>query len=273
MNETVPSNSSADGTVVPAGITVRPLAGSAELRACVALQRLTWGDGFHEIVASSLLEISQRVGGIAAGAFDAAGGLAGFVYGLAGVEHGLPVHWSHMLAVLPEQRDRGIGRLLKEYQREELRRRGVVRVYWTFDPLVARNAHLNLTRLGVDALEYVPDMYGDTGSGLHCGLGTDRLIVSWRLDSPARPPVDAAAWSDAPEANGASHLERRRVRIAIPADIHDVLAADGNAARAWRDSTRRAFQAHLEAGWRIAGFQRDSAGGGSYLLVKSGLNG
>jgi predicted GNAT superfamily acetyltransferase len=272
MNETVPANSSADDAVAPAAITVRPLAGSTELHACVALQRLTWGDGFHEIVAPSLLAISQRVGGIAAGAFDAEGGLVGFVYGMAGVEHGLPVHWSHMLAVLPEHRDRGIGRLLKEYQREELRRRGVVRVYWTFDPLVARNAHLNLTRLRVEAVEYVPDMYGDTGSGLHQGLGTDRLIVSWRLDSPARSPVDPAAWLDAPEANGTSHVDRRRVRIAIPADIHEVLAADENAARAWRNSTRRAFQAHLQAGWRLAGFERDSAGGGSYLLVKSGPN-
>src|SRR5690606_28979184 len=101
------------------------------------------------------------------------------VFGLTGLEHGRLVHWSHMLAVRPEWRDLGVGTRLKAYQREAVARLGVEVIYWSFDPLMARNAHLNLNRLGARVAEYVEDMYGATGSTLHAGLGTDRLVVVW----------------------------------------------------------------------------------------------
>jgi predicted GNAT superfamily acetyltransferase len=125
-----------------------------------------------------LLSVSQKVGGLVAGAFSDAGDLVGFVFGLTGLRGGRIVHWSHMLAVDPDYRDRGVGRRLKLYQRECLRAAGVDRMYWSFDPLVARNAHLNLNRLGVLVEDYVTDMYADTGSDLHA-FGTDRFVASW----------------------------------------------------------------------------------------------
>src|SRR4051794_9386239 len=82
-------------------IDIRPLRSLDELRACVALQRETWGDEFTDVVPASILKVSQRVGGVAAGAFDGDGKLLGFVYGLTGVENGQIVHWSDMLAVRP----------------------------------------------------------------------------------------------------------------------------------------------------------------------------
>ena len=100
------------------------------------------------------------------------------MFGITGVQEGQLVHWSHMLAVERAYRDHGLGRRLKECQRELLRELGVDTIYWTFDPLVARNAHLNLNRLGTTVREYVPDMYGDTGSPLHT-FGTDRFVVAW----------------------------------------------------------------------------------------------
>ncbi|HLX08157.1 MAG TPA: hypothetical protein VKY89_09895 [Thermoanaerobaculia bacterium] len=172
------------------GVTLRQLAGHDDYHACFELQLATWGRDFQEGVPPSVLKISQRVGGIAAGAFAADGRLLGFVYGLTGVRPtarpapGRPelLHWSHMLAVAPEARDLGLGRRLKLYQRELLLPLGVEVVEWTYDPLEARNAHLNLNRLGAEVVAYVEDMYqGEMGSELARGIGTDRFIVAWRI--------------------------------------------------------------------------------------------
>ena len=67
-------------------IDIRPLRTLDELRACVALQRETWGEEFTDVVPTSILKVSQRIGGVAAGAFDEQGTLLGFVYGLTGIE-------------------------------------------------------------------------------------------------------------------------------------------------------------------------------------------
>src|SRR5438876_3551289 len=172
----------------PDGLHVRHLRTQEDFVACVALQEDTWGAAFSERVPAAILKVSQRLGGITAGAFDAQDRLLGFVFGMTGVENGRLVHWSDMLAVRPELRDHGIGRRLKQFQRETLLAMGVGLVYWTFDPLVARNAHLNFNRLGVRVSEYVIDMYGrDTDSALHRGLGTDRFIVVWEIAAPPPP--------------------------------------------------------------------------------------
>src|SRR5439155_18272081 len=152
------------------------------LDACVALQRETWGETFSDVVPASILKVSQRIGGVEAGAFDDGGNLLGFVYGLTGVERGRIVHWSDMLAVRREARNLGLGRRLKEHQRQVVRDLGGVVIYWTFDPLISRNAHLNFNRLGVRLAEYVEDMYGTTDSVLHGGMPTDRLVVAWPTD-------------------------------------------------------------------------------------------
>ncbi len=86
----------------------------------------------------------------------------------------------------PEARDHGIGRRLKLYQRSLVAELGVTQILWTFDPLVSRNAHLNLNALGARVTDYVPDMYGaDTGSALHQGIGTDRFVVAWEVSGEA----------------------------------------------------------------------------------------
>jgi predicted GNAT superfamily acetyltransferase len=184
---TAPAASGADDREEPPAVELRPLEGWEEYRACETFQRRIWGEDFTELAPASLQKIAQTLGGVASGAFDPEEGLVGFVFGLTGLEDGEPVHWSHMLAVRRDFRDRGVGRRLKEHQRELLLEEGVDTVYWTFDPLVARNAHFNLNRLGVRVEEYVPQMYGDTASRLHEGLGTDRFLVAWDLES-YRPP-------------------------------------------------------------------------------------
>ncbi|HEY8021682.1 MAG TPA: hypothetical protein VIH93_11300 [Thermoanaerobaculia bacterium] len=279
------------------GVTLRPLASAADYAACIELQKETWGQGFAEVVPGVLLKISQKVGGVAAGAFAAedrdaghagdAGRLLGFVFGLTGVRHGHLTHWSHMLAVRPEARDLGLGRRLKLYQRDLLAALGVGEMLWTYDPLEARNAHLNVNRLGVEFEEYVEDMYADESeSDLARGIGTDRFIVRWELAGAraartlAGEPPDFAPFRAAPVCNpstgpelpepsmpSGSPPDAPRVRIAIPSRIQELKREHPAEAAAWRAGTRRAFESCLARGYRIAAF----AGGPAERLAYYGL--
>jgi predicted GNAT superfamily acetyltransferase len=275
------------------GVTLRPLQGHADFAACVELQLATWGRDFQEAVPPSILKISQRVGGVAAGAFAPDGRLLGFVYGQSGVRpRGARapleiVHWSHMLAVSPQARDRGLGTRLKLYQRELLLPLGVDVVEWTFDPLEARNAHLNLNRLGAEVAEYAVDMYeGEMGSELARGIGTDRFIVAWRIGDArvralldagpaAERTADAAAFSTAPLISPGGHQEAElpeaaRVRVEVPADVQALKAEQPERAWQWRLLTRRAFRGYLARGYRVGAFWRDPADGRCFYGVEAG---
>ncbi len=266
---------------------LRPFSASEDYQQCVELQRLTWGRNFTECVPPSILQIAQKVGGVAAGAFDGGGRLGGFVFGVSGFRHGRTAHWSHMLAVRPELRGTGLGKRLKGLQRDLLLQHGVEIAYWTYDPLVSANAHLNINRLRALPDEYVPDMYGsDTGSELHSGLGTDRFIVQWELE--AQDVADALAGkgeavsaepreADSPAVNLDDRLEpttdmrestEDTVRIAIPADIQAVKQAAADTARTWRSATRHAFQTYLGRGYRVTGFARSDPGETYYYIMK-----
>lgn len=264
--------------------TIRSFETTEEYRACVELQEETWGVGFSERVPSAILKVSQILGGVSAGAYDVGNRLVGFVFGMTGLRDGEVVHWSDMLAVRPEARDAGLGRRLKEYQREQVLSRGVRTMFWTFDPLQSRNAHLNVTRLGAVVREYRENMYGDTDSPLHRGIGTDRFVALWQLDSDrVRTRLERAAvtsdeneeprglWPDpaafhlALEADTSSPLPRPGdvviedadfVAVRIPSDIGGLMTHDVELARAWRVATRRVFRYYLESGLEVRAFQR-----------------
>jgi chorismate synthase len=268
----------------PARLHIRQLGTQEEFEACVALQHETWGADFSERVPAAILKVGQRLGGVTAGAFDAQERLVGFVFGITGIEHGRLVHWSDMLAVRPGLRDHGIGRRLKEFQRETLLRLGVGVIYWTFDPLVARNAHLNFNRLGVEVREYVTDMYGsNTDSALHRGLGTDRFIVAWEIaapgaiDTPQRPEaVSTARILNASDGDGVPAMPRLHegpagapLRVEIPLEIDKVQEVSLALAGRWRATTRAALTWGLARGYRVAGFYRDAdARRGYYILAR-----
>lgn len=243
-------------------ISIRDLKTQTELQACVALQRETWGAQFSEVVPVAILQVAQYIGGVAAGAFTGNDELVGFVFGISGIEQGahgvVPVHWSDMLAVRKQFRNQGIGEQLKRYQREALLGRAVEKVYWTFDPLDAKNAYVNFVRLGIIAREYRVDMYGQTDSPLHQGIGTDRLIAVWPI-ATARVDQRLAGVRRLPSAPDV-------VRIDVPTDIHEINAREPGVARAWRERTREAFQKWLGQGYVVVDFVRESTHG-SYLLV------
>ena len=269
----------------PAELTIRRVVTEAEYQQCVDLQHEIWGADYTGTVPTVILSIAQRVGGVVAGAFDDRGRLIGFVFGLTGVIDAKLAHWSDILAVRPEARDQGIGRRLKHYQRELLRAIGVDTMYWTYDPLVARNAFFNLMRLGARPTEYAVDFYGDsTGSTLHGDIGTDRLIVAWSLadDTHAQPrsgeSVSADVASGPPIVNPVDvHGAPQRielpsgpaVRIEIPFDIHDVMEHAPDVALAWRATTRRAFTWYLGRGYRVVGFASAPESGRCFYTLRA----
>ena len=269
------------GSPIPSGddVAVRALATEDDYARCVALQHETWGPDFAEAVPPAILKVSQRLGGVAAGAFAPDGRLLGFVFGMTGVEGGRVVHWSDMLAVRPELRDLGLGRRLKRWPRDRAREAGAEVMYWTFDPLVARNAHLNFNRLGARAHEYVRDMYGEGTSGLHRGLGTDRLVVAWPLAAEPRLSLAPSGRADelpprlrdAPEAPyGEREIGDRApaaVRITIPLDVHQVLTGDPAAGAEWRRRTRHAWEWALARGYGVAGLYREPERGLAYYVL------
>ncbi len=265
------------------GYEIRPFRTLDDYRDCVVLQEETWGTAFSERVSVAILKVSQRIGGVSSGAYDDSGRLVGFVFGMTGWVDGAPVHWSDMLAVRPELRNAGIGRALKWHQRRVLLDRGVKTMRWTFDPLESRNAHLNLNRLGAVVREYAPNMYGDTDSPLHRGIGTDRFVPLWELDSarvlacwerararrsggagpgPAATagpwPADATVVLDHAARAGVPTPGRpvlddtaAVVSVSFPSDIQAVKSASLEAAVAWREATRAALMHYLERGYEV----------------------
>ena len=245
--------------------TVRP----GDYPQCEEIQRETWGDEFADLVPATLLMITQKLGGVVAGAFDGHGRLQGFIFGQTGVRDGRLLHWSHLMAVRGPLRGLGLGRHLKLYQRRLLLEIGVEVAEWTFDPLVSRNAHLNLNRLGAEPVEYQRDVYGDgSTSSLHSGIGTDRFVVRWRLDDDgvrARieggPPADPGDF-EAPAVGSAGDgspldppfevPELPVLRVEIPADVQAVKARDMDVAKRWRSATRHAFETGFDRGYRVS---------------------
>ena len=265
------------------GLTYRPLTTPEDAAACFQLQGEIWGSAFDRVPAS-LMRVVTEIGGLAIGAFDASGTLVGFVFSLAGLHDGEPIHWSHMLGVREAVRGTGVGRHLKEMQRSVLARRGIRRVLWTFDPLQARNAHLNFNRLGVSLLDYVENMYGITASPLHHGLATDRLVVTL----PTTPVVaDHAASNGLGAFNGSvpvltpfprsgdiqvdlDDTAVPSVLIEIPADLQQVIATAPDVAGTWRLATRASFQRALRRGYQVTGLRRDlTTNRAFYTLVGS----
>ncbi|MGH9775505.1 MAG: GNAT family N-acetyltransferase [Candidatus Acidiferrales bacterium] len=208
-----------------------------EFEECVRIEQTTWGKEI--VVPSPMFVVAIETGGQVLAAFDGQK-IAGFTMAIAGI-HGLtPFLHSHMTAVLPEYRDRGIGRALKIEQRRDALARGIRLVEWTFDPLELKNAHFNLERLGAVARRYIPNCYGITESPLHAGLPTDRLLAEWWLDSPRVETVLAGPHEDA---------DKSTARIAIPAAIAKIKETDRARATEIQDRVRKEFELWFSRGY------------------------
>ncbi len=273
-------------------IVYRDLTTLEEYAQVVELERAIWGPGYEEVVPVPILAVSVLRGGILIGAF-AGPRMVGFVYSLPGIKHGKPTQWSHMLGVLPDVRNDGVGRHLKMLQRERTLAMSLDLIEWTWDPMQALNAHLNFTRLGVIVEEYEVNVYGTSRSPLHRGNPTDRFVAEWWIAKPhverrlAAVPGLASTIrtnevADAGRANRAAPagewlacverslaLDTRRLLVEIPTGFTEMLAHAPDLALEWRMATREIFRAYFARGYRAVEFFLDRPNRkGAYLLSR-----
>jgi predicted GNAT superfamily acetyltransferase len=264
-----------------------------DCRSVAELERKIWGyTDAEDVVPPPVLIVSIKRGGILLGAFDDAGRMLGFVYSIPALKAGRVTQWSHMLGVVPEAREAGIGLQLKLAQRKRSLEMGIELIEWTFDPLQALNAHLNVARLGVVVEEYEENIYGDSSSPLHRGTPTDRFVAEWHLRRPhverriaaiGEPIVRDSGVASAPLVNASRSIKQQwlepgdaaldldapRLLVEIPVGFTEMQTTAPDVALAWRLSTRRIFRTYLAREYRIVDFflARD-AGRGHYLLAR-----
>jgi predicted GNAT superfamily acetyltransferase len=272
-------------------VRVRDLESIEDFAAVVRLQREVWGEACDDVAPISILAVAAKTGGILIGADDDAGRLAAFVFSVPGIRNGRAIQWSHMLAVAPQARGQALGLRLKLAQRERALARGCDLVEWTFDPLLATHARLNVHRLGAVVEAYLENVYGASASPLHGGLPTDRFIASWHIGSPhvarrveAGPLVARdASVGQAPHVlptrvhgafrvpHGEPDLDRDepRLRVELPADFARMLLEAPDLAMAWRLAARRVFHTYLARGYRVVDVEGGhGADRPAYLLAK-----
>ena len=236
-------------------IELRPLTERRQFEGAVQLQRSIWGFDDVELLPVRLFVVAIKVGGQVFGAYDG-DRMIGFVLSIPGLKPGGGSYLhSHMLGVLPEYRDRGVGRMLKLKQREDALARGVDLIEWTFDPLELKNAFFNMERLGAIVRRYVENQYGTTSSPLHGGLPTDRCVAEWWL---ASPHAEAVLAGKAP----ARSIEER---IEVPADIDVIRRQEPKRAREIQKSLGERLARCFNRGLAVTGFEK-SASAGTYLL-------
>jgi predicted GNAT superfamily acetyltransferase len=248
------------------GLLVREARAPEDYDACVRLQREVWGLSDLEITSRIQLIATVHAGGLLLVAEAPGEGVVGFCYAFAALRGGEGHLHSDMLAVRDAARRQGVGLRLKWAQREEALRRGLRLVTWTFDPMRAANARLNLHHLGAVAAEILPDFYGETTSVLHHGLPTHRLLARWELDSPR---VVRRRSGERRAVSSPLHLDlaQPELLLEIPEDWDDVCRADLSVARERQEVVRAAFERLFAAGYAAVDCIR-VCGGAQYVLRK-----
>ncbi|WP_435527814.1 GNAT family N-acetyltransferase [Microbacterium aurantiacum] len=227
------------------GIRIRDLDTVADVFTASAVLADVWG-GDRSGMPPNLLRALAHSGNYAVGLWDdermIGASVAFFAAPAARSMH------SHITGILPAHQGHGLGRALKEHQREWALARGIGHITWTFDPLVARNAHFNLAVLGARVTDFLVDHYGPMDDGVNRGDESDRIMVSWALAAPGI---------------GAPAEERIVATVAVPDDIAAIRARSVTDAAAWRRRVRDELLAGLADGLAIGGFDRRG-----YLLVR-----
>jgi len=237
-------------------IAIRSLLEHQELAEAVRLQKIIWGFEEIELLPVRLFVVATKVGGEVLGAFDGSR-MIGFCLAIPGLKPGGGSYLhSHMMGVLNEYRDRGIGRMLKLRQRETALARGIQLIEWTFDPLEIKNAFFNIERLGAVVRRYVLNQYGTTSSHLHGGLPTDRCVAEWHVASPRGARVVPRQNADSPVVEA---------RIEVPVEIAELRRTDPPRAAGIQSSISRQFLEHFDRGLTVIGFETSETAG-TYLL-------
>jgi predicted GNAT superfamily acetyltransferase len=268
---------------------IRLLESPDEMAAVEALQKEVWPGSDTDVVPAHLLVAAVHNGGLVLGAF-AEDKLVGFVFGFPGLEFTAdgprPKHCSHMAGVHPGFRDKGVGFALKRAQWQMVRHQELDHITWTYDPLLSRNAHLNIARLGAVCSTYRRSEYGEMRDGLNAGLPSDRFQVDWwlnthrverRLGKRPRPTLKLShltrvgvhpLYQLARDAHGLPRppehvpaLETQLIAGEIPSDFMALKARDFALARDWRFFTREFFETAFARGYIVTDFVYDGGHG------------
>ena len=271
-----------------------------EMRLVEELQRSVWPDSETDVVPLHMLITAVHNGGLVIGAFIEEK-MIGFVFGFPGIEttpDGPRLkHCSHMMGIHPDHRDGGAGFALKRAQWQMVRHQSLNHITWTYDPLLSRNAYLNIAKLGAVCTTYRRSEYGDMRDGLNAGLPSDRFQVDWwintrrvesRLGKRPRPALklDHVTRSGirpfytlhaSPLTTKLLHppehvppFEDRLLLAEIPGDFLALKSTDFSLARDWRFFTRELFETAFEKKYIITDFIFDKNEGnprGFYVLT------
>ncbi len=201
-------------------------------------------------ITPNLMQAMVHNGAYLAGAFID-GKIAGAAFAFPSIKDEIHLH-SHMAAALPQYRDAGIGSALKMHQYTWAREAGFKSIRWTFDPLVRRNAKLNIVKLGVDVIGYYPNFYGAMVDMLNSGDESDRLMARWDLadEVPLKRPI-------------ITNIPEDSIRIAIPEDIVKLRGDDPAKAKEWRMNVRQVFTNALKNNRELIGFSENN----EYILA------
>ena len=225
-------------------VEIRELTTVDDVHVAAAVFDAVWA-GDRATMPANILRALEHAGNYVVGLFDD-GRMIGASAAFFGPPAARSMH-SHITGVLPGYQGRGLGRQLKNHQREWALQRGVGHITWTFDPLIARNAHFNLAVLGTRVTEYLVNQYGEMADDVNRGDESDRLMVTWALAEPPAPtPADDTV----------------HAVVEIPDDIEALRRTDPPAAAAWRVRVRDELRGQLASGRRIGGFDRRG-----YLIV------
>jgi len=206
---------------------------------------VTWSTKLGTEITPNLLQAMVHSGSYLSGAFIN-NEMVGAAFAFPATNNGLHLH-SHMTAVLDAYRDKGVGYALKIDQWNWAKKHKYSHLSWTFDPLVRRNAKLNIVKLGVDISTYFPNFYGEMPDALNTGDESDRLMVSWSTDI------------DEPKARQLiAHSKPDDILIEIPEDIVAIRAKDQSESMKWRRQVRDQFLAAFEKNGKVVGFSTNN---------------
>jgi predicted GNAT superfamily acetyltransferase len=240
---------------VKQGITIRSVQDVQEMGLCVELQQEVWGYSALDTVPDQIFVVAKKTGGQVMLAYDGDRPV-GFALAFAAVRDGLTYLHSHMVAVVEDCQNRGVGRLLKLAQRDDAIERGIDLIEWTFDPLQLKNAFFNIERLGAIVRHYIPNLYGRTSSPLHAGLPTDRLVAEWWVRSRRVENI----------LNGSSlNAAGNSQRVSLPANIRDICRDEPLTAEKIQSDFRDQFETHLANRLAAVRFELNPSQG-TYIL-------
>lgn len=222
-----------------AALTLRSLSSKDEFAAASELLAGIWGTSRDASpLSSDLLRSLSHAEACVTGAI-AGDEVVGVAVAIAGPPLS-EVMYSLIAGVKPEFAGRGVGIALKYAQRVWSLERGAKRMLWTYDPLIRRNAHFNLVRLGAQVQDYIPEFYPPMHDALNRRDRTDRICVSWDLASAAQSfpanddgPIALGAGEDGGPQRAGIALQPR-TRVWIPRDIESMRLQDNALAMRWR---------------------------------------